>query len=122
MSSILGGLLFMAALLAGGSGAVIRSMIDRLRGSQGTAPALLATLVLGLVAGGIAGVLFVTAQLTASPNLTTTADLVQYAQRSIPFAVGVGFVAGLTSDAVFSKLLGVDVAHTTGISGSPTRT
>jgi hypothetical protein len=109
-------MLFMAPLLAGGSGAVIRPMIDRLRGAQGTAPAVLATLVLGLVAGGIAGVLFVTAQLTADPDLNTTVDFVRYAQRSIPFAVGVGFVAGLTSDAVFSKLLGVDVVRATAIS------
>jgi hypothetical protein len=50
---------------------------------------VLATIVLGLVAGGIAGVLFVTAQLTADPNLTTGPGLVPYARRSIPFALGV---------------------------------
>jgi hypothetical protein len=85
------------------------------------APAVLATVVLGLVAGGIAGVLFVTAQLTADPQLTANAqNLVPYAQRSIPFAVGVGFVAGLTSDAVFGKLLGLEVVRTSGIgSGTP---
>jgi hypothetical protein len=38
-----------------------------------------------------------------------------YAQRSIPFSVAVGFVGGLTSDAVFGKLLGMDVVHPTGI-------
>jgi hypothetical protein len=37
----------------------------RQRGTQGAAPVVLVTVVLGLVAGGIAGVLFVTAQLTA---------------------------------------------------------
>jgi hypothetical protein len=65
---------------------------------------VLVTVVLGLVAGGIAGVLFVTAQLTANPDLITGSALdkiVSYAQRSIPFAVGIGFVAGLTSDVVF---------------------
>jgi hypothetical protein len=96
-------------------------MVDRLRGTQGVAPAVLATVVLGLVAGGVAGVLFDTAQLTADPKLAVDSDLVPYAQRSIPFAVGVGFVAGLTSDAVFGKLLGLDVARVSGIAGGSQR-
>ena len=108
-------MLFLAPLLAGGAGAAIRPMIDRLRGTQGVAPAVLATVVLGLVAGGIAGVLFVTAQLTADPQLIAGTNAVSYAQRTIPFAVGIGFVAGLTSDAVFGKLLGQDVVHVSGI-------
>ena len=107
-------MLFMAPLLAGGAGASIRPIVDRLRGAQGVSQAVLAIVVLGLVAGGIAGVLFVTAQLTADPGLAT-GDLVPYARRSIPFAVGVGFVAGLTSDAVFGKLLGIDVTTPRGI-------
>lgn len=115
-------MLFIVPLLAGGAGAAIRLMVDRQRGTHSIAPALLATIVLGLVAGGIAGVLFVTAQLTADPNLTASPDLVPYARRSIPFALGVGFISGLTSDAVFGKLLGLDVVRATGISASPPRT
>ena len=112
-------MLFLAPLLAGGAGATIRPMVDRLRNSAVISPALLATLVLGLVAGGVAGVMFVTAQLTADPQLTANpANLVPYAQRSVPFAVAVGFVAGLTSDAVFGKLLGLEVLRTTGVGGS----
>jgi len=107
-------MLFLAPLLAGGAGASIRPIVDRLRGTQGVAPAVLATLVLGLVAGGIAGILFVTAQLTGDPNLGV-ANLDAYARRSIPFAVGVGFIAGLTSDAVFGKLLGLDVLRPAGV-------
>jgi len=114
-------MLFIAPLLAGGAGAAIRPMVDRLRGSQGAAPAVLATMILGLVAGGIAGILFVTAQLTADPQLGVAADLGQYARRSIPFAVGVGFVAGLTADAVFGKLLGLDVVRSSGIDAGPKR-
>lgn len=114
-------MLFLAPLLAGGAGAAIRPMVDRQRGTQGVAPVVLVTVVLGLVAGGIAGVLFVTAQLTANPDLVTGSALVSYAQRSIPFAVGVGFVAGLTSDAVFGKLVGLDVIRTAGIGNAPPR-
>jgi hypothetical protein len=75
-----------------------------------------------MAAGGIAGVLFVTAQLTADPQIAAAgANLVPYVQRSIPFAVGVSFVAGLTSDSVFGKLLGLDVIRTSGISSNPTK-
>jgi fluoride ion exporter CrcB/FEX len=109
-------MLFLAPLLAGGAGASIRPIIDRMRGTQPATPSLMATFVVGLVAGGIAGVLFVTAQLTADPTLTGD-RLIPYAQRSIPFAVGIGFIAGLTSDAVFSKLLGLDVVNARGVSG-----
>jgi fluoride ion exporter CrcB/FEX len=115
-------MLFLAPLLAGGSGAIIRPIIDRLRGTQGVTQALLATLVLGLVAGGLAGVLFVTAQFTGEPDLATASKIAQYAQRSVPYAVGIGFVAGLTSDVVFSKLLGTDVVRTAGISAGAPRT
>ncbi len=112
-------MLFTAPLLAGGAGAAIRPVVDRLRGAQGISQAVLATVVLGLVAGGIAGVLFVTAQLTADPKLTSDVD---YARRSIPFAVGVGFIAGLTADAIFGKLLGLDVIRTSGIDAGSHRT
>ncbi len=115
-------MLFIVPLLAGGAGAAIRPVVDRVRGSQGVAPAVLATIVLGLVAGGVAGVLFVTAQLTADPSLAVAPDLAPYARRSIPFALGVGFVAGLTSDAVFGKLLGLDVVRSSGIDSGPQRT
>jgi hypothetical protein len=115
-------MLFIAPLLAGGAGAAIRPMVDRLRGAQSIVSTVLATVVLGLVAGGVAGVLFVTAQLTADPTLTEANKLLPYAQRSIPFAVGVGFVAGLTADAVFGKLLGLDVLRASGIGNSPSRT
>lgn len=113
-------MLFLAPLLAGGSGAAIRPVVDRVRGSgQGLALAALATLVLGLVAGGVAGVLFVTAQLTADPNLAISADFAPYARRSIPYAVAIGFIAGLTADAVLGKLLGTDVIRTSSVESGP---
>ena len=67
------------------------------------------TLVIGLVAGGVAGLLFITAQLTADPLLISGTKAVEYAQRSIPYAVAIGFIAGLTSDVVFGKLVNQDV-------------
>lgn len=108
-------MLFLAPVLAGGSGAAIRPVADRLRGAQGLTQAVLATIVLGLIAGGVAGVLFVTAQMTADPQLLSSPNAGAYAQRTIPYAVAVGFVAGLTADAVFGKLLGLDVVRTSGI-------
>lgn len=114
-------MLFIVPLLAGGAGAAIRQVVDRLKGNILSTPTILATIVLGLVAGGIAGVLFVTAQLTAAPDMTSSDALAKYARRSIPFTLGVGFVAGLTSDAIFSKLLGLDVVKTTGISNTPAK-
>jgi hypothetical protein len=45
-----------------------------------------------------------------------------YAQRAIPFAVIVGFLAGLPLNAVFGKLLGLDVVRASGIANMPERT
>jgi hypothetical protein len=115
-------MLFFVPLLSGGAGAAIRPMVDRQRGIYGTAPAVLTTIIVGLVAGGIAGVLFVTAQQTANPEVTDPSKLLQYASRSIPYALAVGFVAGLTADAVLGRLLGLDVVRTTGVVTSPEKT
>ena len=115
-------MLFFVPLLAGGAGAALRPMIDRQRGIYGAAPAVLTTIILGLVAGGIAGVLFVTAQQTANPIDPKPQDLALYARRSIPYALAIGFVAGLTADAVLGRLLGLDVVRTTGIAASTTKT
>ena len=107
-------MLFTAPLLAGGAGAAIRPVVDRLRGTQGVVPAVLATVVVGLLAGGVAGVLFITAQLTGDPQAATR-DLASYATHSVPYAIGVGFIAGLTADVVFGKLLSIDAIRTSGI-------
>jgi hypothetical protein len=114
-------MLFLAPLLAGGAGAAIRPLVDRLRGSSSAGTAAMATVVLGLVAGGISGILFVTAQLTGNPELNDPSAIATYARHAIPYAVGVGFVAGLTADAVFGRLLGLDVVNTSGIEGGSKR-
>jgi hypothetical protein len=114
-------MLFIIPVLAGGAGAAIRPIVDRQRGTLGLTQAILATVTLGCVAGGIAGVLFVTAQLTANPALATAAELVAYAERSLPYALGIGFVSGLTSEGVFGKLLGLDTVRVTGIGTTASR-
>jgi hypothetical protein len=114
-------MLFLAPLLAGGAGAAIRPLVDRLRGSAAVATAAFATVVLGLVAGGIAGILFVTAQLTGNPQLNDVASIGSYSRHAVPYAVGVGFVAGLTADAVFGRLLGLDVINAAGVERSSHR-
>jgi len=113
-------MLFATPVLAGAAGAAIRPVVDRMRGAQGISPALLATVAVGLIAGGVTGVLFIMAQLTANPDLVTK-GIERYAVRSIPFALGVGFVAGLTSDAVFGKLLGLEVVKTSALGGGENR-
>jgi hypothetical protein len=47
-------MLFLTPVLAGGAGAAIRPLVDRMRGTQGVAQAVLATVAVGLVAGGVA--------------------------------------------------------------------
>lgn len=76
-------ILFVAPLLAGGAGRTIRPIADRLRGNSGPAPTVLAILTPGLVAGGVSGLLFVTAQLSADPPLAANQDHVPRATRSI---------------------------------------
>jgi len=107
-------MLFFVPLVVGGAGATIRRMVDHLRGTPMPAQAALATIVLGFVAGGIAGIFFVTAQIAANLDPSNLKVLDQYATKSIPFSLAVGFIAGLTSDAVFGKLLGLDAVRTTG--------
>ena len=107
-------MLFLAPVLAGAAGSAIRPVVDRARGKETIALAALPAIAIGLLAGGVAGVLFVTAQLTGNPELAN-GKVAEYASRSIPYALGAGFIAGLTADAVFGKLLGVDVVKTSGL-------
>lgn len=101
-------LLFFSPLLAGVSGSTIRLVFDF---RQGTAPlsrqSAITTAALGMIAGGIAGLLFLSAQLTTLPQdvaLKQSAGLV-------PYGVAVGFIAGFTLDAVFRKLVSSDVVE-----------
>ena len=107
-------LLFCSPALAGVSGSTIRLVLNFWRN---TAPlnrqSALTTAALGLTAGGIAGLLFVTAQ---AYTLTEPVSGEQ-AGRLVPFGVIVGFIGGLTLDVVFRKLITSDVVDLGGLEG-----
>lgn len=115
--SLLVSLLFFSPLLAGVAGSTIRLVFDA---SQGSAPVTtqttLTTVAMGLIAGGVAGLLFITAQITTAPA-TGGPNIVspEQAKKLVLFGVLIGFVAGLTLDAVFRKLISTDVVNVSAI-------
>ncbi len=91
-------LLFLAPVLSGASGATVRMLLPE----AGTPT--MKSMALGIVAGAIAGVLYVASHVLAGPMPHSFAILL--------IAVIFGFVAGLTFDKVFRKLETVDVLRT----------
>jgi hypothetical protein len=59
--------------------------------------------------------------LKADPGLIAGDKMASYAQRTIPWAVAIGFIAGLTSDAVLGKLVGLDVVRKPGVTPGSTK-
>ena len=132
-------ILFLSPLLAGVSGATVRAIFDHRQGrTEHSWQSILSTCALGLVAGGISGLLFVGAQLVATPServlliqpgakaavdsvKLTPAEGIRtvHVRNLIPFALAIGFTAGLTLDLVFRKLLRRDVLRTTGLQAPP---
>jgi hypothetical protein len=109
-------LLFVSPLLAGVSGATVRLVFDLREGAAPlTSQSAITTAALGLIAGGVAGLLFITAQLTTVTAPEGQIVSIDQARRLVAFAVLIGFVAGLTLDAVFRKLIATDVVETTVI-------
>jgi hypothetical protein len=105
--------LFVCPALAGISGATIRLVFDLRQGSMPLSPqSAITTGALGLIAGGVAGLLFITAQMATA---TASGFLPQQAARLIPFCFLIGFTAGMTLDAVFRKLIATDVVETSSI-------
>jgi hypothetical protein len=112
------GLLFVSPLLAGISGSTVRLIFDLRQGSVPlTSQSAITTAALGLIAGGVAGLLFVTAQVTtaAAPAGSDQIVSIDQARRLVPFTVLIGFVAGMTLDAVFRKLISSDVVDVSPI-------
>jgi hypothetical protein len=106
-------LLFFSPLLAGVAGSTIRLVFDLRQGSAPLTPqSAITTAALGLVAGGMAGLLFITAQVTTAPPVSGQAGqiiAIDQARKLVAFGVLIGFIAGLTLDAVFRKLIASDV-------------
>jgi len=96
--------LIAAPVLVAPCGAIIRNTLDEGRRWWRTA-------VLGMVAGAVAGLLFVAAQLATTPDVLDGPA----ARRLLLFVLPVGFIAGLTFDAVYRKLRTQDVADTTAL-------
>ena len=90
--------LIAASLLVAPVGAVIRNVMGR--GQH-----WLRTAVLGMVAGAIAGLLFIVSQVATSPDALEG----EGARTLLLFVVSISFVAGLTFDAVYNKLTSQDV-------------
>ena len=66
--------------------------------------------VLGGAAGLITGLLYVASQLVATPDVLV-AGQAEAVRRLLFFVLPIGFVAGLTFDAVYTKLRGTDVSQ-----------
>lgn len=100
-------LLLTATLLGGGSGAAIRMVFERRYGSGPLVPpSITVTLALGMMAGALAGLLYLVAQ-------PTDLDLAHAnAIRLVSIMTVVSVIGGLTAETVFRKLLGIDVAQT----------
>ena len=105
------------------SGAAVRGVVQVVQERQGQERQRAAreplgrSCALGGVAGAVAGMLFITAQLVAVSPEVQPAVWAKQAGRLVPFAVLIGFVAGMTLDAVFRKLGGVDVVRTDMLEG-----
>lgn len=110
-------LLFLSPLLAGMAGSTIRLVFDLRQGSVPlTKQSSVTTAALGLIAGGVAGLLFITAQVTTA----TTGEVgeivsTDQARKLVPFGVLIGFIAGLTLDAVFRKLIASDIVDLSAV-------
>lgn len=96
--------LILGSLLAATSGAITRTSVDRGR-DWARASAL------GLAAGAVAFLLFVTAQLATSPDILTGPG----ARRLLFFVLSVGFISGFTFDAVYARLRNQDVLDFSGL-------
>jgi hypothetical protein len=102
--------LFTSTLLAGAAGAAIRMVFERRYGSGPLVPPSIAiTCALGMMAGALAGLLYLVAQ-PSSLNLTGESGL-----RLVSIVAVVSTIGGLTAETIFRKLLGIDVLQTRSI-------
>jgi fluoride ion exporter CrcB/FEX len=99
-------ILVVSPMLAGISGATIRVVFNAAQKSTiPQPPPLPDTIGLGMFAGAVAGLLFYSSQLIAIPDKVEPNLKTIQASRLIPFALGIGFLAGLTTDSVYRNLI-----------------
>jgi hypothetical protein len=96
-------LLALVPVLAAAGGALIRTSLDVGRDWARAG-------VLGGAAGLITGLLYVASQLVGAPDVLD-AGQTEAVRRLLFFVLPIGFVAGLTFDAVYAKLRGKDVSQ-----------
>ncbi|HJQ01423.1 MAG TPA: hypothetical protein VJ851_07475 [Jatrophihabitans sp.] len=100
--------LALAPVLTGAGGALIRTSLDGARDRIRAG-------ILGGAAGLMTGLLYLVSQALGSPSIfDATADK-DALRRLLIFMLPLGFVAGLTFDAVFAKLRKVDVSQSTAL-------
>ncbi|MEV1200363.1 hypothetical protein [Microbispora rosea] len=100
--------LVIAPLLAAGCGAIMRNVFDDAT-RWGRAA------VLGAAAGVVTALLFLAAQLTTTPDILTSDS----SRRLLFFVLPVGFISGVTFDAVYTRFRSQDVSFTSTLSQSP---
>jgi len=109
-------LLIGTPLLAGISGATIRVVFDWVQGTTTLKqPSLVRNAALGLVIGGITAILFITAQVFSNPAVLDQTVESETLKRLLPFTLSIGFIAGLTLEAVYSKLRETNILDTSSI-------
>jgi hypothetical protein len=96
--------------LAAATGGLLRTSLDASRN-------WLRAGVLGGAAGLVTGMLYVASQLVGVPD-ALDADQLDSVRRLLFFLLPIGFVAGLTFDAVYTKLRGVDVSQGATLQGA----
>jgi hypothetical protein len=101
-------------MLAGAGGSALRAFYTKTRSG---------VISFGLGAGFIAAALFITSQFATNSDLLnpSTSKAVSQGQHLLLFAWTVSFIAGITFDTVFAKLLKADVTRLEGVISSDSR-
>lgn len=111
--TIFGIIFFCTPLLAGAAGGLARNILDSYRGiAYPQTHSTLTVLVLGIMAGVIAALLFVVAQWASNPGIKDLENGIPPGLNLlIPFELIIGAIAGLTLESVFASLLRTDVVN-----------
>ena len=110
---------FTVPLVAGASGGVSRNLFDYYQGTiSKPSHATPAAIVLGMLAGLVAALLFVVAQWATNPAIKELDGAVPNGLNLlIPFELIIGLIAGFTLEAVLTKIQSTDVVNTNPVIG-----